>query len=54
MFLSACFVIPNCCVCLTHFFLGVRILIYMFRLLGTDKFDVLWTCIVIILRNKYM
>jgi hypothetical protein len=37
---SACFAIPYCCIGLTQFLFGVLILVCLFCLLGTDRFDI--------------
>jgi len=41
MFLSACFIIPYCCVRLVQFFFGVFVLICLFYLFGTGKLYIL-------------
>ena len=42
-FLSVCFVIPYCYVGLTHFFFDILLLVYLFCLLGIDKFRTIIT-----------
>ena len=42
-FLSACFVMPYCCVGLVRLSFDVHVLVYLFCLLGIDEFHIFWT-----------